>query len=89
MNEWQQINEELWNPYLTHEQNNENGCNLPPGDGWVLIYDSDKPKYFVGSIGTNSKYPNRLVVYESIKGDIYSTNIKYCYWKAFEFFEGE
>lgn len=81
MEEWNKINEDLFNPYLSYEQNIQNGVNLPKEGQPVLVYDSDKPKYLIGRIGYHKE---RLVVYESVHGDIYS-GVKYIYWKYFEF----
>lgn len=79
---WNKIQKELWNENLTYDQNNQNGCNLPPKEGIpVLIYDSDKPRYLVGRIGSDG---SRLVVYESVRGDIYS-GVDYIMWQEIDF----
>ena len=84
---WNKINEDLYNPYLTYDQNVQNGVCLPKIEGTpVLVYDSDKPKYLVGRICTDINNENRLVVYESVRGNIYS-GVRYIYWKDFELFD--
>ena len=82
--DWNKIDEELYNPYLSYEQNVQNGVNLPKEGQPVLIYDSDKPRYLVGRIGVDIHNKDRLVVYESVHGDIYS-GVKYIFWKEFDF----
>lgn len=87
MSEWNKIRKDLYDPYLTYQQNNHNGVNLPPVENQpVLIYDSDKPRYLVGRIGFSfSDDRRRIVVYDSIHGNIYS-GVDYIYWKEFEYF---
>ena len=47
--EWHSINMDLYNPYLSFEANIENGVELPPEWKPVLVCNTDKPCYFVGS----------------------------------------
>lgn len=84
MKDWVKVNLDLWNSHLTYQQNQMNGCNLPNEGDQVLFYDSDKPKYFVGSVGQDIHNPNRLVVYESVHGNIYG-GLDYMYWTTFEY----
>ena len=82
---WHKIDESLWNPYLTYQQNRMNGCDLPLEDMPVLIYDTDKPKYLVGRIGIHYyKDQKRLVVYESVHGEIYG-GVSYILWHEIDY----
>lgn len=88
MTVWHKIHQELWNSHFTYNQNNLNGCNLPPREGMMVwIYDSDKPRYFAGTIG-QPYGEDRLIVWESIHGDVYG-GVDNIYWALIDYFEDE
>ncbi len=82
--QWNTINVELYNKNLTLEQNNKNGVNLPENNVPVICYDSDKPKYFIGTISCSDE---GIKVFESVRGSLYSSYPVYIRWVYFDFCE--
>lgn len=85
MSIYHKIKEEIFNPYISYEANNKNGCDLPEKEGCpVIIYDSDKPRYFIGRIAWNNE-KNKIVAYDSF-GRLYGS-VTYLYWAPFKYFD--
>ena len=81
---WNEINVDVYNPYLTYEQNNINGMNLPTEWLPVLVYDIDDSKvgYFVGRF-YKQEPSNRICCSTPWNWNYYHVeNLKWC---AFEF----
>lgn len=82
--EWHRIDERLYNPHLTNEQNIKNGCDLPPKEGMpVVVLDCDEPKTFVGDLSYDEE-DKRLIWYERLHGDKYG-GVRYTLWTPIEF----
>lgn len=83
-NVYYRVHKNSWNKQLTYEENNANGCNLPPENVPVIIYDAEKHNYFIGRISSNNH--GELVLSDS-SGHIRIDLNDYTYWSSFGFAE--
>ena len=78
-NDWKYPLLRVWNDYLTYEQNNANGANLPEENYPVLIYNYDRNRYYVGTFMQSC---GKLGLYNAYNGKEMSLN--YVMWSYFE-----
>ncbi len=80
---WNKINKELFNPYISWENNNKNGVNLPEEFRPVLIHNLDTATYYVGRFFCKN---NEIHVMNDEK-NYDTTLIKYLRWQKFDYYE--
>jgi len=81
---WHYANPELYDNHLDYKTNQKNGCDLPKEGVPVIIFNPDKPVYYMGRFGkplSDSSYP--FTTYETSTGRQMWTHVLWTYMPDF------